>query len=156
MSLFKTIDNFRGGNAFLSNFHPIPVLYQGIVYPSSENAYQAAKTDCMETRKEFVSMTAGQAKRAGRKLTLRQDWEDVSISIMREILRTKFQDHHMATKLMGTEDILLVEGNNWHDNFWGDCNCEKCQRIVAKNVLGLLLMEIRTDVFNTYGDVDAR
>ena len=101
-------------------------------------------------------MTAGQAKRAGRKLTLRQDWEDVSISIMREILRTKFQDHHMATKLMGTGDILLVEGNNWHDNFWGDCNCEKCQRIVAKNVLGLLLMEIRTDVFNTYGDVDAR
>jgi len=39
-----TIDRFRRGYRFLSNFHPCEVEMDGETYPSVEHAYQTAKS----------------------------------------------------------------------------------------------------------------
>lgn len=115
------IDSFRGDYAFLSNFYPAPTEYQGIVYPSAENAYQAAKT--FGDRKPFESMTPAAAKKAGRLVNLRPDWDQVQLQIMQEVVYSKFSKNaDLAHLLLATGKAELIEGNTWGDTFWGICN----------------------------------
>ena len=48
--------------------------------------------------------------------------------------------------LLSTGGGDLVEGNRWHDNFWGRCVCRACRRIGGANVLGTLLMQVRAEL----------
>ena len=142
----KKIDCFDREYAFLSNFYEAPVEKDGIVYPTNEHFFQAMKTLDIEKRKEIAAAdTPGQAKRMGRKLQLRPDWEQSKYKVMKEGLLLKFLTHKdLAKKLIETEDAWLIEGNYWHDNTWGDCKCPQCLFIDGKNWLGTLLMDIRT------------
>jgi len=139
------INSFQGQYRFLSNFYWADTEYDGVVYPTSEHAYQAAKTlDASERKMIFNAHTPGQAKRAGRKVTLRSDWEEVKVGVMLKILRSKFSDPSLARRLVETESQSLVEGNHWHDNFWGVCSCPKCHG--GKNMLGKLLTLVRKEI----------
>lgn len=134
------IDKFDKQYGFLSNFAPYPVFYDGFYYPTVENAFQAAKTLNMKERKEKfdMSITPGQAKRNGRRVKLREDWEDVKVNIMYELVLQKFTVHpDLTTKLLQTYPAQLIEGNYWHDTFWGVCNG------TGKNMLGKILMKVR-------------
>ena len=134
------IDSFTGRYDFLSNFFPCVVKYEGIPYPTSEHAFQAAKTLDVDERWEIAcAPTAGKAKRMGRKLKLRDDWDSVRIDIMEEILRIKFSVPAFKTALLKTGDEELVEGNNWGDRFWGKVDGK------GENWLGRLLMKIRNE-----------
>jgi ribA/ribD-fused uncharacterized protein len=87
-----------------------------------------------------------QAKRIANTLERVDNWEDIKIDVMRTALEQKFViGTYWYDRLMETEDEEIVETNNWHDNFWGNCICNRCNRIKGKNVLGKLLMEIRYD-----------
>src|SRR4051812_48363597 len=87
----EQIESFTGEYSFLSNFYYVSVTYDGVVYPSVEHAYQAAKTvDTTERRMVQRQQTAGFAKKAGRRVTLRPDWEGIKVGIMRNLLRSKF------------------------------------------------------------------
>ena len=80
----------------------------------------------------------------GRSVKLRPDWEQSKYQIMKEGLTLKFLTHKdLADKLLATGDAWLIEGNYWHDNTWGDCQCPRCITIDGKNWLGTLLMDIR-------------
>lgn len=69
---------------------------------------------------------------------LRPDWEKVKIPIMREIkVLQYFQNPEQIWKLMATGERPLIEGNKWHDTFWGVCNGK------GENHLGKIQMEIR-------------
>jgi len=147
------IESFRGDNAFLSNFVKTGVFFEGAEYPSVEHAFQAAKTLVARLRQPFMvgygSLNAGQAKREGRKLPLRHDWEAVKVGVMRDCLRSKFeQGSPLAQRLIATGDQILVEGNDWHDNFWGDCRCGARTDCAApgENMLGRLLMRRRREL----------
>lgn len=132
------ITSFSGHYRFLSNFYCKDLTYQGIKYPSSENAYQASKAEDTASRAEFRGISPGQAKRLGQRLTLRPNWEDLKVAIMLEILKIKFSDSFLEQKLRETGDAMLIEGNTWGDTFWGVCNG------VGENKLGKLLMIVRT------------
>lgn len=141
------IGSFTEENAFLSNFWPVRVIYEGKVYPSVEHAYQAAKTIDNNQRALFltyppsgITMTAGQAKRAGKKITLRQDWEYIKINVMRELNYQKYEVPYLKEKLLSTGNKTLEEGNHWGDTFWGICKGQ------GQNILGKLLMEIRDNI----------
>jgi len=134
------INSFRGKNRFLSNFWPAPVTLDGVEYPSTENAYQAAKTLDLECRKVFETCSSGDAKKLGRQLTVRDDWKNISLGIMLDLNRQKFQDEELKAKLKATGDQELVEGNTWGDTFWGVCNG------VGENHLGKILMQVRKEV----------
>ena len=139
------IDDFGGDNRFLSNFAMAPVTLDGVEYPSVEHAYQAAKTlDAGERQMILQASTPALAKKMSRKLSRRPDWPEVKVDIMRELLRQKFQGHpDLRELLVATGEAELVEGNTWHDNFWGSCRCSKCATSPGQNWLGRLLMEMR-------------
>jgi ribA/ribD-fused uncharacterized protein len=130
------VSEFQGEFRFLSNFWPVWVDFDGVLYPSVEHAYQAAKTLDKQKRLEMSKLTAGQAKRAGQKLVLRPDWEEVKIPIMKELLQKKFSYRELRFKLARIEGEI-IEGNTWGDTFWGICNGQ------GQNILGRLLMDIR-------------
>ncbi len=138
------IDKFLDYYYFLSNFYMHPLFYKGKEYRSVEHAYQACKAD-NEAEHEYIRNldTAGKAKRAGRNVKMREDWEFIKIELMFDLLKTKFRDKELAKQLLETGDDILIEGNYWHDNFWGDCTCEACKDIEGKNMLGKLLMKVR-------------
>ena len=115
----------------------------GLTYPSVEHAFQAHKTTSLNERKAFCSPgapTAGQAKRLGRRLRLRSDWEQLKLSVMWEAVWRKFEDPVLREKLLATGDARLVEGNTWNDRFWGVCKGK------GKNHLGLILMNVRSNI----------
>jgi ribA/ribD-fused uncharacterized protein len=134
---------FRGKFYFLSNFYPVNVYG----YPSVEHAYQAAKTLDKALRAEIKACkTPAEAKRLGGKLNLRPDWEEIKLEVMETLLKRKFENPQLRSKLLETGSEPLVEENTWHDNFWGCCQCSKCGfGLEGANHLGKLLMNIRGD-----------
>jgi ribA/ribD-fused uncharacterized protein len=138
---------FDGKYAFLSNFEQSPFTVDGVTFPTVEHWFQAFKTlDPQEFRDIAAAETPGKAKRMGRHVTLRPDWEEVKVDVMREGLRKKFAIPEFRVKLLATGDEELMEGNTWHDNTWGNCVCAKCQNTPGRNMLGMLLMELRQEI----------
>lgn len=132
------ISQFRGRYRFLSNFYPCEIHWRGWCFPSVEYAYQCLKSkDTREWHAVLAAESPGQAKKIGRSLTLRPDWEDKKIGFMRTLLKRKFSDPILRAKLKATGTAELIEGNTWGDTFWGVCNG------VGQNWLGRLLMEVR-------------
>ena len=146
------INCFDGKYMFLSNFYNSSCTFEGKVYPTVEHAFQAAKTLIPEEREEIRKAdTPGKAKRMGRAVTLRSDWEEVKTDVMLECLRSKFSFRPLGIELINTGNEELVEGNTWHDNEWGSCTCDRCKNIVGKNKLGNALMTIREEIRNDIG-----
>lgn len=140
---------FEGDFEFLSNFFPSPIVHEGITYPTNEHFFQAMKTlDPLERKSVANAATPGRAKRLGRKIALRSDWEAIKSDVMLQGLRLKFANPVLAEKLLATGNKILVEGTTWHDNEWGDCSCDKCKHIPGQNKLGKLLMQVREELRN--------
>ena len=136
--LENAIKDFRGEYSFLSNFHPCEINYEGYTYQNVESAFQAQKD--LTRRKEFIDLNPVTAKRLGKKVKLRSDWEQAKVDIMRKLVRCKFDQHiDLKEKLINTGDRLLIEGNTWNDTFWGMCKGN------GKNMLGIILMELRKE-----------
>jgi ribA/ribD-fused uncharacterized protein len=115
------ITSFSGRFACLSMFWRCPVVHDGIDYPGGEWAFQAAKTMDPGLRMRICSLaTAGEAKRYGRGLPLRADWETVRYAVMLDVNRDKYaRNPGLATVLAATGIAALVEGNYWGDDTWG-------------------------------------
>lgn len=135
---------------WFSNFVPfdVPMEHHGITYTTPEHFFQAMKvTD--PNRRQYIAeqQYPGQAKIAGRIAQgIRDDWDNVKESYMLYALRYKYQKgttHY--DQLMSTGDWDIVEWNNWHDNYWGNCICSRCKNKEGKNRLGVLLMQIRKE-----------
>jgi hypothetical protein len=134
-----TIKEFRGPYRFLSNFYPAEVSFAGFLYPSVENAYQAAKSADRAFQESLIAMTPGQAKRAGRGAVLISNWESIKQPVMAELLLQKFMHADLWARLDATGDAVLKEVNTWGDRYWGmDLATGRGQ-----NILGKMLMTIR-------------
>jgi len=143
------VDSFKDDYEKFSNFYPVVIHFEGINFPSVEHAFVAAKSTDAFFRKriaELPSDKAGKAKRMGRKIKIRTDWDIVKIAYMKRFLHQKFAYDKFRILLLSTGDMPITEGNYWHDNYWGDCYCEKCKDIKGKNNLGKLLMKVRREV----------
>lgn len=135
------IDSFSNKYWFLSNFYPCGVTFNDINYLSTEHGYQAEKSTDETIRRLIANApTAHIAKKLGRKVKLRDDWEDVKIDVMRELLRVKFQIPELRKRLLATGMSELIEGNYWGDTFWGVCEGK------GENHLGKLLMALREEL----------
>ena len=133
------IDSFKGEHFFLSNFYSAPVSYQGILYQNAEAAFHAQKDP--SRRNKFTSLNPSEAKRLGRRVELRGDWEQIKDNIMFDVVYYKFiQNPKLAEQLVATGDEELVEGNDWNDRYWGVC------RGVGQNKLGQILQRVRSEL----------
>lgn len=134
----NNIKGFFGEHRWLSNYEPCLVEYEGLVFLSSEAAFQAAKCENKEERSKFLNVSASEAKKLGQTVLLRGDWEIVKIPIMEEVLWSKFSKvSYLRQNLLLTENKFLEETNWWGDIFWGVCKGK------GENILGKLLMKIR-------------
>lgn len=170
----NVIPEFQKEYRFLSNFYISPFTYKGVHYNHVEAAFQAAKFSDLSrtaavaalgehTIKEykldknddqiiphfFAKLTPSLAKKWGRKLPMNQSWDDTKASIVYDIVKAKFdQNPDIRQKLLDTKDAILIEGNHWHDNFWGACSCQKCLKHSSQNTLGKILMDLRKKYAN--------
>lgn len=132
------INSFKGKYYFLSNFYEAPVTYDGITYQNNEAAFQAQKTLCNNEKIEFSKLNPSEAKRKGRKVTLRPDWEQIKETRMLEICKAKFnQNSDLCDMLIATGNTHLEEGNTWGDKVWGTVDG------IGQNRLGKILMDVR-------------
>ncbi len=133
------IGRFEGEYRFLSSFSPAKIEYCGYEYPTAEHAFQAAKTLDPAVRREILALKSpGEAKRMGKTVDRRPDWEVVKLGVMLDIVWTKFHKNpHLAKKLKETGSAELMEGNTWGDTFWGVCRGE------GSNHLGQILEQVR-------------
>jgi ribA/ribD-fused uncharacterized protein len=140
------IIGFQGEHRFLSNFWPCYLLYGNILYPTVEHAYQASKTNNAEIKMMIRNCpTPAEAKEyfETNKPGTGPHWTiEVKLMVMEELLRIKFsgKDPFLTRALLDTAPAVLIEENNWNDNFWGACNN------VGENNLGKLLMKIREEL----------
>ena len=141
-----SVKNFEGDFAFLSNFYMkdfwVPALQATV--KSGEHAYQALKTkDPAEQARVLATATPSQAKKAGFRVTLREDWnEGARLWAMTQVILAKFEDKELEELLYDTEGPL-IETNDWCDTYYGVCMCGKHSG-QGKNMLGELLMMRRS------------
>lgn len=136
----EKIMGFQGRYRFLSNFYPSTVEFEDRIYKSSEAAYQAAKSPHKQVKDGFTSIDAREARKLGRRIAIRLDWEADKLNVMYRVLRVKFSGEPLRSMLITTEDQYLEETNYWHDTFWGVYNGE------GLNHLGRLLMLVRDEL----------
>jgi ribA/ribD-fused uncharacterized protein len=131
----------------LSNFWSCFIMYNGTVYPSVENAYQAAKCKNRSDREKFLYIKSSEAKRLGRVVAMRDDWEEVKLDLMYRLVKQKFEKYsELRELLLETHSYEIQEGNWWGDTFWGTVNGK------GQNHLGKILMRVR-DGLNVLGEV---
>lgn len=139
----NVINNFHGEHDYLSNFRPARITWEGLTYLNAEAAFQAAKVLTDEERMPFTVLPPNKAKRMGRQVKLRADWEQVKTQVMEEVVRAKFtQNPDLAALLLATGDAELIEGNTWGDTCWGvDIRTGR-----GENRLGKILMKVRAEL----------
>jgi len=139
------IDYFSDDYRYLSNFSVSRIRWAGKDWNTAEHVYQASKTlDESERERIWLSPCADKAKRLGRKVSLIKGWDDEREGIMRQIIYWKFiQNPHLGELLVTSGQAKLVEGNYWHDNYYGNCFCPECADKEGLNILGRLLMDMR-------------
>ena len=132
-----------------SNFSPHGFELDDLYWSTSEHYFQAQKfpqtPDAEQIR--FVK-TPKEAATMGRERTrpLRRDWEQVKDDIMRKAVLRKFETHaDIREILLSTEDAEIIE-NSPIDSYWG---CGKDGS--GKNMLGIILMEVREILRHAYG-----
>ena len=140
-----SIKGFFGEYRFLSNFYDSPVYYEGLLYRSSECAYQAAKL-LPHYRPSLQSISAASSKKIWKSFgedslydNCAEQWDERKYEVMSVIVFDKFyRNKVLRQKLFGTGDKYLEETNWWRDNFWGvDVN------MGGQNRLGAILMKVR-------------
>jgi ribA/ribD-fused uncharacterized protein len=133
----------------MSNFHPSPIVIGSRRYATVEHWFQSMKTlDAAQSEGIRRAATPGLAKKLGRRCTMRAAWDSVKDEVMLVGLRAKFtQIPDLQRQLMETRNAVLIEGNQWHDQYWGSCICRRKDCTPpGRNMLGVLLMQVRQEI----------
>ena len=138
---------FDGAERWLSNFVGCSIDYQGRNFPSVEHAYQSMKQDSETWRQKCAdyTITSAAIKKMAQEIDKRPDWNRIKLSVMRECVKLKFLQEPFRTRLIETGNMEIIEGNWWHDTFWG---VDK-DTMEGSNNLGKLIMEVRSSLLVT-------
>ena len=135
------IDSFKGKYYFLSNFFSSKIEHEGRVYDNGEAMFHSFKNPSSKYKDSLVGVDPSRAKKRGRNVQLRHDWEEVKDECMYITVKAKFtQNQDLKEKLLATGDAMLIEGNTWNDKYWGVCYGK------GKNKLGQILMRVREEL----------
>jgi len=147
------VERFLRKFYFLNNMFPVergldtPI---DVRVPTTEHAYHMGKF--VDDEPKFLvanAKTGMEAKETANKLLEEgwekiEDWDESKFGIMLGYNRQKFSENReLATKLIDTGSMLLVEGNNHGDRFWG---VDPPRSNNGANHLGEILMLIRDDL----------
>lgn len=129
----------------LSNFSSFQIDWCGHRFPTVEHVYHWLKfIDSNDIQQAICDAPSAHEafKLAGaNKQSVRADWMDVRVRLMRKLLTAKVQQHeYVRRKLLATGTRELVE-NSWRDDFWG-----WGPKRDGQNMLGKLWMEVRAEL----------
>lgn len=131
------IRGFADDWAFLSNLYPSPVEWRDMLFPSVENAFQAAKTDDRTAWQTLTTLSPADSASFGRMVALRPQWDDEKLAVMAGLLALKYEIPALRRRLVATGSRPLLNVNWWGDRFWGQVGHD------GANHLGRLLMDLR-------------
>lgn len=131
---------FRNEYNYLSNMYLTDIKVGNIIYPSVENAFQAMKCADVNDRSKFVNISPVEAKKLGRKINMRPDWDKIKVDVMYVLVKNKFLNNNTIKNKLCSLDCDIQEDNSWNDTFWGVCNG------VGSNYLGKILMKVRDEL----------
>ncbi len=131
-----------------SNLYRREIEFEGEVFATSEHAYQAGKARKPAVRKWLMDAPSpsllAMAAHGLYYWDIAPGWSTTKFDRMRAVLRAKFTQHpDLRDLLLSTGDAKLVETatvDNEVNRLWGEVNG------VGRNMLGVLLMELRTDL----------
>lgn len=145
----EDIKGFTGDYRWLSNFWSADILFEGITFPSTEHAYVFAKLlpevqSNEAVVKQLIAKSPSQVKRFGRSVPIREDFDDIKVSVMTEITAAKYSaaNPELVENLLATGNAYIEETNSWEDTFWG-----VSMEGVGLNNLGKIIMA-RRDILN--------
>jgi len=127
------------------NFTAFQVEYDGILFPTSEHAYQATKFKKTSPETYELVRNARSAHDAQRIANENKDkadpeWTNYKVSVMKDILRNKIEQHpYVLKKLIQSGNREIIE-DSWRDSTWGWGENKDGQ-----NLLGKLWMELRKE-----------
>lgn len=139
--------NDRPFGAF-SNLYRRPIEFEGEIFPTAEHAYQAGKARKREVKEWLMAAPSpallAMAAHGLYYWDVAPGWSTTKFDRMKRILLAKFTQHaDLGALLCSTGTARLVESatvDNPVNRLWGEVNG------VGKNVLGLLLMEVRSEL----------
>lgn len=136
---------FEGDHYAFSNFSSHHVTIWNWGFPNGEAAFHAFKdSDRAHWERLSRSLKPSDAKRLGRQCNLREDWDTFRLTAMKMVVAAKATQHMDVLQLLwSTGEAELVEDNYWHDQFWGNCTCDKHRDIPGENHLGRAWMDLR-------------
>lgn len=138
---------FLGGgwNCF-SNMSAYAVEINGLIFMTSEHAYQYEKFDDVKIKEEiFNARSAYDAKMLSIRYLdcVKSDWDNNKLTIMEKIIRIKLDQHpHIRKKLIETGDAEIIEDSK-DDSFWGRGPDYK-----GLNNHGKIWMKLRKEIIN--------
>ena len=128
---------FRGRYYFLSNMYPCTVKFGNHTYKCAEAAFQAQKCLDEDIQEVFENLNGFAAKKLGREVVLRDDWDKVKDHVMQLVVTAKFKQHPDLLLRLRRVDEHIQEDNTWHDTYWGVCNGK------GENKLGKILNNVK-------------
>jgi ribA/ribD-fused uncharacterized protein len=131
-------DLIIGNIQWLRNDYYKDLEIGGIIYPTLEHAYQAAKAKDRNVKNKIrCAPTIREARKIGKE-TIQIDMFDRE-EVMTMLLRKKFADKELGKLLADTgNQPIVMEG---HDDFWGTGKDS-----FGQNVLGIILESIRGEI----------
>jgi len=144
----ECINQFKKGQyRFLSNFYQSRISIANNIFPTVEHYYQAYKSSNIQDFKYILSSPSPAiAKKRGRQIKIRRNWDFIKDYIMYSGVSTKFfTNTELGNLLISTGDSELIEGNYWGDTYWGVC----LKTNQGQNKLGKILMCVREQLKET-------
>lgn len=149
-AVFRTTRDEFGGYHNMAGGYPL--IVNDIPIRTSEALYQACRfPHLIEIQKIIIAqkspMTAKMKGKPHREKS-RPDWDNVMVNIMRWCLRVKLalNFEKFSSLLLLSQRRQIVEHSR-KDDYWGAKMTED-GKLVGKNVMGRLTMELREDVRN--------
>jgi len=149
------IEKFQGDYFFLSSMYSVKSgieLASGLIVPTVEHAYQAAKFYDPNAQEVILAARDGyKAKQIADGLEqqgspVKHGWGETRVIVMTDLVDRKFRaGTRMANLLLATDNEYISEGNTRGDIFWG---VDPPGSDVGLNMLGHILMDQRS-VLNT-------
>ena len=141
-----------------SNLFRRSIVFEGETFLTSEHAYQAGKPRKREVREWVLAAPSpalvAMAAHGLYYWDIAPGWSQTKFDRMRGVLRAKFTQHEdLRTLLLSTGEARLVESatvDNEVNRLWGEVNGR------GQNMLGQLLMELRTNLRGETGDLSRR
>lgn len=133
-------------NGYLCNLSAYDVFYDGLLWPTAEHCYQAQKHRDYGYRERIrLCKTPEEAIKLGRDETSpsyrHDDWYDVRVDIMHDVVLAKFTQHEELKKLLLDTGNMQIFEHTANDRFWGD-NLDG----TGENHLGKVLMQVRSEL----------